>query len=36
MKYIGTEIDKGYIEIANEQISGNIETYLQGDEEDLI
>jgi site-specific DNA-methyltransferase (adenine-specific) len=36
VKYIGTEIDKGYIEIANEQISGNIETYLQGDEEDLI
>ena len=36
VKYIGTEIDAGYIEIANEQISGNIGTYLQGDEEDLI
>jgi site-specific DNA-methyltransferase (adenine-specific) len=28
VNYIGTEIDGGYIKIANEQISGNIETYL--------
>jgi DNA methylase len=28
VNYIGTEIDAGYIKTANEQISGNIETYL--------
>lgn len=36
VKYIGTEIDAGYIKIAKEQISGKIEEYLQGDEKDLI
>jgi len=35
VKYIGTEID-GYIKIAKEQISGKIEEYLQGDEDDLV
>ena len=36
VKYIGTEIDGGYIKIAKEQISGKIEEYLQGDEDDLV
>ena len=30
VNYIGTEIDAGYIEIANEQISRNIETSAHG------
>jgi site-specific DNA-methyltransferase (adenine-specific) len=36
VNYIGTEIEPGYIKIAHEQISGNIEKYLQGDEDELI
>ena len=36
VNYIGTEIDEGYIKIAEERISGKIDTYLQGDEENLI
>jgi hypothetical protein len=34
--YIGTEIDPQYIKIAAKQISGNIETYLQSDEDELV
>ena len=33
VNYIGTEIDPEYIKIAQQQISGDIKTYLQGDEE---
>ncbi len=36
VNYIGTEIDPQYIKVAHEQISGNIEQYLQGDEDTLI
>jgi len=36
VNYIGTEIDPQYIKIAEEHISGKIETYLQGDEDELI
>lgn len=36
VKYIGTEIDAGYIKITKEQVSGKIEQYLQGDEDDLV
>ncbi len=36
VNYIGTEIEEGYIKIAEERISGKIDTYLHGDEEDLI
>jgi tRNA G10 N-methylase Trm11 len=36
VNYIGTEIDSQYIKVAQEQISGKIETYLQGDEDKLI
>ena len=36
VNYIGTEIDAQYIKVAQEQISGNIEQYLQGDEDTLI
>jgi site-specific DNA-methyltransferase (adenine-specific) len=36
VNYIGTEIDPQYIKVAHEQISENIEQYLQGDEDALI
>ena len=36
VNYIGTEIDQDYIKIAKQQISGNIEKYLQGDEDQLV
>lgn len=36
VNYIGTEIDPQYIRVAHEQISGNIEQYLHGDEDLLI
>jgi site-specific DNA-methyltransferase (adenine-specific) len=36
VNYIGTEIDPQYIKVAQEQISGKIEQYLQGDENALI
>jgi site-specific DNA-methyltransferase (adenine-specific) len=34
VNYIGTEIDPEYIKIAKQQISGDIKTYLQEDEDD--
>ena len=36
VNYIGTEMNPQYIKIAHEQISGNIEKYLQCDEAELI
>jgi site-specific DNA-methyltransferase (adenine-specific) len=36
VKYIGTEVDPGYIKIAEEQISGKMETYLPSDQDELI
>jgi site-specific DNA-methyltransferase (adenine-specific) len=36
VNYIGTEIDPQYIKVAQDQISGKIEQYLQGDEDELI
>jgi site-specific DNA-methyltransferase (adenine-specific) len=36
VNYLGTEIDPQYIKVAEEQISGMIDTYLQGDEDKLI
>lgn len=36
VNYFGTEIDPRYIKVAQEQISGKIETYLQGNEDKLV
>ncbi len=36
VNYIGTEIDPQYIKTAQEQISGKIDLYLQGGEDELI
>ncbi|MDQ6667274.1 MAG: site-specific DNA-methyltransferase [Thermoproteota archaeon] len=36
VNYVGTEIDPAYIQIAQQQISGDIKTYLHGDEDELI